>query len=446
MDNMTTLYIVLLSFLLLCVVCTYVVAMIDKESDYHQFKAAIVLNFFLYVIRFYFAQWIEFDVIFFALKVIPLYLISNFFLNNRLDRYRIGIMSLFSLGALAGLTLFLLGYSFEYYSLAVAAGSFSPGLYALVYFGRRLNHLVNPFYFAIFAIAGIVTFSYPFTSAIKGAEIWGWSAGVISYIAIMLGLLVKILEKKVDGDYKLQEELKLINAIYKAVIHDTSNDLNFLSLSLSRALKDENLTYVKLAYDRLSELIKFKSEIRKQFNEEKLSYDVELSTLVKSVVTRYQDDFNRKRVQLVVTYPHQHIEASLPISKESLVNSILGNLVSNALKFSEPRSKVYLSMIHDKTHVYFSVIDSGGGIPDDIVSSVTNFSKVRSSSGTSNEMGSGMGLSILCYIIKRIDGEISFVSMKSGTKVIVKIPFSNQLTDTLGNKRNNRGNDVISHA
>lgn len=178
-----------------------------------------------------------------------------------------------------------------------------------------------------------------------------------------------------------------------------------------------------MAYDRLSELIKFKAEIRKQFNKENLSYDVELSTILKSVVSHYQDDFNKKRVQLVVTYPHQSIEASLPISKESLVNSILGNLVSNALKFSEPRSKVYLSMIHDKTHVYFSVIDSGGGIPDHIVSSVTNFSKVKSTSGTSNEMGSGMGLSILCYVVNRIGGVIDFIKLGHGTKAIVKIPI-----------------------
>ena len=443
---MTTLYIVLLSFLLLCVVSTYVVALVDKESDYRQFKIALIFNFILYALRFYFVQWVELDVIFFALKFVPLYLICNFFLNNRLNHFRTEILSLFVLCGITGLSLYLLGNKFEYYSLAVAIGSFSPGLYALAHFGKRIKQVINFFYFTIFAIAGIVTFSYPFAFEIQGSGIWGWSAGVITYVAIMLGLLIKILEKKVDGDYKLQEELKLVNAIYKAVIHDTSNDLNFLSLSLSRALKDENLTYVKLAYDRLSELIKFKSEIRKQFNEKELSYDVELSTLINSVVTRYQDDFNRKRVQLVVTYPHQHIEASLPISKESLINSILGNLVSNALKFSDPRSKVYLSMSYDKTHLYFSVIDSGGGIPENIVSSVTNFSKVKSSSGTSNEMGSGMGLSILCYIIKRIDGEISFVSMKSGTKVIVKIPFSNQLTDTLGNKRNNRGNDVISHA
>ncbi|MFG1499366.1 sensor histidine kinase [Halobacteriovorax sp. XZX-3] len=446
MDNMTALYIVLLSFLLLCVVSTYVVAMVDKESDYQQFKMALIFNFFLYATRFYCAQWVELDVIFFGLKFIPLYLICNFFLNNRLSQYRVELMSLFVLSGIAGFLLYLAGVESEYYSLTVAIGSFTPGIYALAYFGKRIKYVVNFFYFTIFAIAGIVTFTYPFTFEIKGSGIWGWSAGVITYIAIMLGLLVKILEKKVDGDYKLQEELKLINAVYKAVIHDTSNDLNFLSLSLSRALKDENLTYVKLAYDRLSELIKFKAEIRKQFNKDNLSYDVELSSIVKSVVSHYQDDFNKKRVQLVVTYPHQNIEASLPISKESLVNSILGNLVSNALKFSEPRSKVYLSMIHDKTHVYFSVIDSGGGISDDIISSVTNFSKVRSSSGTRNELGSGMGLSILCYIIKRIDGEISFMSMKSGTKVIVKIPFVNQVSEHLDNKRDGHGSNVISHA
>ncbi|EPZ51351.1 GHKL domain protein [Bacteriovorax sp. BAL6_X] len=443
---MIALYIVLLSFLLLCVVTTYVVAMVDKGSDYREFKIALILNFILYAARFYFAPWKELDVVFYALKFIPLYFLCNFFLNNRLNQYRLEFVGLFIFSSIAGASLYLLGFKFEYYSLVIAFGSFSPGFYALIHFGRRLKHIVDFFYFSIFVIAALVTFTYPFAFIIRGSGTWGWSAGVIAYIAIMLGLLVKILEKKVDGDYKLQEELKLINAIYKAVIHDTSNDLNFLSLSLSRALKDENLAYVKLAYERLSELIKFKAEIRKQFNQEKLSYNVELSLILKSVVEHYQDDFKKKRVQLIVTYPHQNTVASLPISKESLVNSILGNLVSNALKFSESRSKVYLSMIYDESHVYFSVVDSGEGISEEIISSVTNFSKVRSSCGTSNELGSGMGLSILCYIIKRIDGDISFMKMKRGTKVIVKIPFLKQLTDILNNKDDSHDNNVISHA
>ena len=245
----------------------------------------------------------------------------------------------------------------------------------------------------------------------------------------MMGVLVKTLSKKVEGDHKLQEELKLINAIYKSVIHDTSNDLNFLSLSLARALRDESLSYVKRAYDRLRELIKFKEEMRKQFDGQDNYYELNPVDLFKCAISRYQEGFHEKNVQFITTAPIKKEEISLPISKESLVNSVLGNLLSNALKFTDSGLKVYFSMVIDHDFIYFSIIDSGQGIPEDIVKSVQSFSKVRSSAGTNKETGSGMGLSIICYIVNRIGGEVQFYRLERGTKVVVKIPYTKSLSN-----------------
>ncbi|RZF21118.1 sensor histidine kinase [Halobacteriovorax vibrionivorans] len=429
MDSMSSLYIVLLSFLLLCVVSAYVIASLDRETNYSQLKLALNINFFLYAIRFVFAESREMDIILFSLKVVPLYYLSNFFLDNRLKYYRKRISIFFVLGLVAGGILYLFNTKIMYYTLPIALGSFSPGIYALYFYGKRLTNLENIFYFGIFSVAAIVTLSFCLSYEVPGSAVWGWSAGVLTFISIMMGVLVKTLSKKVEGDHKLQEELKLINAIYKSVIHDTSNDLNFLSLSLARALRDESLSYVKRAYDRLRELIKFKEEMRKQFDGQDNYYELNPVDVFKCAISRYEEGFHEKNVQFITTAPIKKEEISLPISKESLVNSVLGNLLSNALKFTDSGLKVYFSMVIDHHFIYFSIIDSGQGIPEDIVKSVQSFSKVRSSAGTNKETGSGMGLSIICYIVNRIGGEVQFYRLERGTKVVVKIPYTKSLSN-----------------
>ncbi len=423
MNNMLILYISLLAFLVMCNICVYIVAAVDKTEDYTQFKRFITSVFIVYVITLFFGQTKVMAAAVFTLQLIPVYFLGNYFMDGKLTKYRNKFISLHLICIAISGVIFSQTDNFTAYTLLFSISGYMPGAIALYFHLKRLNKAANYFY-SLILFSGIVnTLTYPFFRFDEGAELWGWTGAVFTYVSIMLGFLLKLLDKKVSLDHKLQSELKLTNSLYKALIHDTSNDLNFVSLSLSRAIKKDDISYVKKANDRLDELIRFKTEISNQYNDnEKNLYPINIFEVMTTIDENYKDRFNQKRVKLIKNFNGENEDCYTEVSSEIIVKTIVGNLLTNALKFSSYRDIVKLNIHTDNTTLCFCVEDNGEGISDEIINSVKAFSKVTSRVGTENETGSGMGLGILCYIVDRVGGTIDFDNTH-GTKVEVKIPI-----------------------
>jgi signal transduction histidine kinase len=105
---------------------------------------------------------------------------------------------------------------------------------------------------------------------------------------------------------------------------------------------------------------------------------------------------------------------------EKLLYSILSNLLSNALKYSEPHSTVYFMMICEPYVVTFAIRDEGVGIPpDDQPHLYSLFSRGRNVQET---MGSGLGLAVVKRCVDLHQGKISVESeIGVGTTVTVRL-------------------------
>lgn len=96
----------------------------------------------------------------------------------------------------------------------------------------------------------------------------------------------------------------------------------------------------------------------------------------------------------------------------NMLNLILRNLISNAVKFSYPGGVVRIQVVDEGTKVRVCVIDEGVGIDEQNIPHLFDSNKQISSFGTANEKGSGLGL-ILCNEFIRYDGgELSVTSKK----------------------------------
>jgi signal transduction histidine kinase len=101
-----------------------------------------------------------------------------------------------------------------------------------------------------------------------------------------------------------------------------------------------------------------------------------------------------------------------------MLNLILRNLISNAVKFSFSGDTVKIRISDSGDKVWVEVIDNGVGIDEENIPFLFDSNKQFSTFGTANEKGSGLGL-ILCHeFIKNDGGEIKVTSKKGeGTTV-----------------------------
>lgn len=99
----------------------------------------------------------------------------------------------------------------------------------------------------------------------------------------------------------------------------------------------------------------------------------------------------------------------------NLVSLTLRNLVSNAIKFTPSNGYVTIFSREDRENsiLHISVSDTGVGIPEDILNELFKLNKSRTTLGTNQEKGTGLGLILVKEAIELNRGKL-FVETKVG--------------------------------
>ncbi len=109
-------------------------------------------------------------------------------------------------------------------------------------------------------------------------------------------------------------------------------------------------------------------------------------------------------------------------SDKKLLTQILNNLITNAVKFSHPKSKVEVDARFDEENYFIQIIDHGIGIPREAQNSI--FVPFYRAENTENIQGTGLGLSIAKRWTDLLNGEITFSSKPNkGTTFTIKMPI-----------------------
>lgn len=113
------------------------------------------------------------------------------------------------------------------------------------------------------------------------------------------------------------------------------------------------------------------------------------------------------------------------LADQNHLKHILGNLVSNALKYSPPNSEIKVNVIQRESHHVIQVIDQGPGIPEDEQDLLfTEFGKL-STRPTGDESSTGLGLWIVKQMTELMNGQIGFECPDTGGSIFwVELPAS----------------------
>ncbi len=122
----------------------------------------------------------------------------------------------------------------------------------------------------------------------------------------------------------------------------------------------------------------------------------DLTELISKVITQYSPEALEKKIQLTFEKPTSPLPKAM--GDRERIETVLINLVSNALKFTPSGGTVTVRSLLSGSQLVTSVADTGIGIPQDELKNL--FHKFYRVEGVMNEQTQGTGLGL--YIVKLI--------------------------------------------
>ncbi len=107
----------------------------------------------------------------------------------------------------------------------------------------------------------------------------------------------------------------------------------------------------------------------------------------------------------------------------NMINTVIRNLISNALKFTPSGGKIKLSVLPTEKDIVISVSDTGVGIAEDDLVNLFNQDNLTSQPGTNREKGTGLGLILCKEFVEKNNGRLRVESIiGEGTTFIFTLP------------------------
>src|SRR4030065_730908 len=110
---------------------------------------------------------------------------------------------------------------------------------------------------------------------------------------------------------------------------------------------------------------------------------------------------------------------------EDMLNSIVLNLITNAIKFSNRGGEITISTNCQNGFANISVKDNGVGMDEQTLKRIFKLDSNKSTPGTENETGTGLGLLIVKEFVEKHGGSIKVISQPSkGSNFTFTIPLA----------------------
>ena len=151
---------------------------------------------------------------------------------------------------------------------------------------------------------------------------------------------------------------------------------------------------------------------------------LKVSSVVDDIKNLFTQNAYSKKIYFI-----QKIDSHITvISDKNSLNTILRNLISNAIKFSHDNSTVTISADIEGDFVRISVEDNGTGISEDDLQKLFRDDLNYTTIGTSKERGTGLGLLICKELVEKNGGRIWAESeIGKGTKMIFTLPRKSEI-------------------
>jgi signal transduction histidine kinase len=234
---------------------------------------------------------------------------------------------------------------------------------------------------------------------------------------------------KSEGELKLMVQTK--DKLFSIIAHDLKGPFTAL-LGLTQLLSSNSSEMDSNQIREYSELIHESSEkllnlienllhwSRSQIGMIKLDpKNISIAKISNEVVNLLKTQASSKEVDLVNEVP----DTILAFADFDTINTVIRNLVTNAIKFTEKDGVISLNAYRNNNTVVIKISDTGVGIREELLGKLFNLEESFSTKGTRQETGTGLGLIVCKEFVEKNGGQISVESqVGKGTIFTITLP------------------------
>lgn len=319
------------------------------------------------------------------------------------------------------------GMGFTAMSLPPSLATMVPLLHTfsyIMFIDRKKSSTLLKVLGLVYLGLAIHSLNFAFFRMDPGAQLWGWVVAYAIYdtMAILLPsialekahrsenerLQMLVNEKTADLSAALKENEKLI----KILVHDISNPLQLMNYYFVMGEKDAKMlpdlqSKVKKAHGVIEGIVQ---QVKELYSNKKVNLNaVSVDECFNEISFLFAESLKKKNINLKL---NNELPPGVQVlaDKNSFTHSVLSNLISNGLKFSEPNTEIEVVARLEEKNVVLEVRDRGPGISKEVINGLMRNEVLMSSIGTSGERGSGFGLSIVKSYVETFGGQIEFES------------------------------------
>lgn len=254
-----------------------------------------------------------------------------------------------------------------------------------------------------------------------------WFLGIYLAVFLMAGLFIYMMMKRtVERMEKLQEVAEKQELLMGALSHEMRTPLTSIigysdtlrHVKLKEEQKDRALEHINREGKRLEALSGKMLQMLGLYQNQAIQMEmIPAGEVLDHVSDLEKEQAEKRNVQLKIEY-----EAFSMKMDSALMESLLVNLIDNALKATDAGGSVLVKAYEKSGKNIFEVTDTGRGIPEEELGKITDAFYMVDKSRSRKEGGSGLGLA-LCVKVAEIHGGSLKIESQPGEGTTVRAIF-----------------------
>ncbi len=258
--------------------------------------------------------------------------------------------------------------------------------------------------------------------------------GEMLILSLGLAYKIRVLDREKRAALVAAEDKDRYHRLVRVLAHDVANAVSSLQLhieQLTHLCRQENLlssiSSMSKVSGRLEKILKGarQEEVFNSYKARAHMDQVELKSACDEAISHFAWEAGEKGVQV---YNNVAANIYVNLDRSAFVNQVLSNLLSNAIKFTDSGRNIFFEVEVTDLDTILIIRDEGIGIHPDFIQDIFKGKKFFSERGTANEVGSGLGTTLITEYMKLFNGRIEVSSThisqseKSGTSIRLIFP------------------------